>query len=339
MKKKYLRKFIALFDCLTDAGNVLSGRYDANPEKKEMIGSRVSSAYSVNRNILNDPGKEFLTKVFDEINDNLYEYSLNQAEYVRDLLRGFMNITRWLDYTSWIEWEGDTYYCRVDEKYTSASHRAALNLLFGMLERDPGDKLTEFEEYIVSCSSLLDVLAHFLDGRCLHFNMDLISIQNELGISILGARDLEGLVRAGYPDKVMQLLQSGEESQKALLESQPPEAETMLTFPEYLRHKKANELAAVCKKIFNAKQSPKAYAIMLSLLAEHQLIYLAEKQRRDFFESWYNYIGRHIPKNGNFYSINKHIDSNMNFQFINDTDALYVNLERKFDHALWKLDE
>jgi hypothetical protein len=67
MEKKYLRKFIALFDSLAEAAEILSGKYGDNQTEMESLNSTISSAYRTNCAIIDDPENKFLKKVLGEI--------------------------------------------------------------------------------------------------------------------------------------------------------------------------------------------------------------------------------------------------------------------------------
>lgn len=107
-------------------------------------------------------------------------------------------------------------------------------------------------------------------------------------------------------------------------------------FFEHLIHPKQEVLAEICRSIFNKNESAKDYAIMLCLISERGFVVIMDKKRKDFFESWYKYINRQLPKRSNFTAINKHIvDKSANgFVFKNEDDTDYYNLKEAFDKAL-----
>ena len=107
-------------------------------------------------------------------------------------------------------------------------------------------------------------------------------------------------------------------------------------FSEYFVPKNQNELAEICKSIFNKNDRPKDYAIMTCLLSEKGFIVVSNKGRKDFFCAWYKYINRPLPKRCNFQAINGHIaDKAANgFVFKNEDDMDYLSLKNAFEKAL-----
>jgi hypothetical protein len=106
-------------------------------------------------------------------------------------------------------------------------------------------------------------------------------------------------------------------------------------FHEFLNHNKKENFAKVCKELFNANNSPKDYAIMLCLLSEEGIVTIPNRGRSSFFSAWYKYIDKILPKNKNFYAINKFIDdkSGNGFVFKDESDQDYCfiknNLNKK----------
>lgn len=217
MKKKQLRKFIALFDRLPEAAGILSGRYDNDQTEKDDLSSTVSEAYQAIRDIVEDPELKFLTKVFDEIDDNLYDYNSCCDKYIKDLLSGFAWIAPFLEFSPKMEWMNlDDESCPEDEQNCFPLYIATLSLI-SQAENLAGheDELTGAEKYILACSNLLQNFAESLDARCLRFDLDFPAIQDELNIYIQTNRDLEKLALSGYMDKVKMLV-SKEKAQMAL---------------------------------------------------------------------------------------------------------------------------
>jgi len=107
-------------------------------------------------------------------------------------------------------------------------------------------------------------------------------------------------------------------------------------FQNHLRHNEPGKLAEICKSIFNRNSSKKDYSIMLCLLSEHGLILTPNLKRSDFYLSWYGLINEQLPKNNNFYGINKHIvdKSVSGFVFHDEADQDYCHLKSTFEEAL-----
>ncbi len=338
MEKKYLRKFGSLFDCLPDADEILSGKHNENQDVNNLLIQKVSSAYIINRNIIEDTQYKFLKHVFDEIDNNLYQYPLSREDYIKDLLRVFINILPYLDPATDIEWVRfkNSAFSHQDMDFP-AFYGATLQLLVGLDDRfnQKGDDLTEVENYVLSCSALLFCFSGYLDSRCLHFDLDLFAIQTEINIFICRERDIDGLFLSGYEDKLLPIMMKEKPLPKALPGVRPLQIKTSKSFPDHLMVKKPLKLAAICEKIFNRHESPKDYAIMLCLLVEHKFIAIQNRGRSDFFRSWYTFINRPVPNN--FEAENKHIDIKDGFCFYNDNDLDYKNLKMYFNKSLQDL--
>ena len=106
-------------------------------------------------------------------------------------------------------------------------------------------------------------------------------------------------------------------------------------FHSHLNHSLPEELAEICKTIFNRNSSPKDYAIMLCLLSESGIVLIPNKKRTDFYLSWYSFIGEPLPKKNNFYGINKNIvdKSVSGFVFHDEADQDYCHLQSTFEQA------
>lgn len=100
--------------------------------------------------------------------------------------------------------------------------------------------------------------------------------------------------------------------------------------------KKAYPLA----NFFFNNHSPKEFAIMFCLLIKRGFLSIPDKRRSNYYNSWYNFINRPLPKRNNFNSINKHIefshDKGLHF---NEHDPDFKRLEQNFNQALIKINE
>ena len=107
-------------------------------------------------------------------------------------------------------------------------------------------------------------------------------------------------------------------------------------FFNYLIHDNPLELANVCKSIFNKNSSPKDFAIMLCILSEKGLINIQNRNRKKFFEAWYQFINKQLPLNRNFEALNKYIiDKAANgFVFKDETDMDFCSLRDIFTKSL-----
>lgn len=87
------------------------------------------------------------------------------------------------------------------------------------------------------------------------------------------------------------------------------------------------------KKIFNEKESPKIYAIMTCLLVHFRIIFIESRGRKNFYRSWYDFIGKAHPNNER-YSSDDFIDSNVKSEFgitfLYQKDSDYLRLQRIF---------
>lgn len=343
MEKKYLRKFIALFDSLPEADLFLSVEYDCQPEVDLIqsvkyvtehhaeIKSNILSANATNQGVLYDDEKKLLTKLYDEIDNNLYNYPLSREVYVKDLLRAFIHVAPFLD--------TKVNYKDYEFRLNCPVYTGAARKVLGRFTKDPEENFIEFsevEEYVLSCFELLSYFADYLDSRCLHFYMDLFEIQEDINIFINRYRINWQLEYTGLDKKSRQILMKEERNQEALSLARPPIFKTIKNFPAHLIHKQPLKLAAVCKNLFNLHESPKDYAIMLCLLVEHKYTSIQDRKRSDFFRSWYSFINREIPSN--FEAENKYIDVTKDGTcFYNDNDVDYKGLKKFFNESLQEL--
>lgn len=95
------------------------------------------------------------------------------------------------------------------------------------------------------------------------------------------------------------------------------------TFQEYFNNKYLERLV-ILKKIFNENQSPKVYAMMLSILTQKRIVTIESRGRTNFYKSWYDYIEKNYPERANFSAINDYIDSKEDgFSYKYETDPDY----------------
>ena len=336
MKKQCFRQFNALFDCLQIADLILSGNSDRSNKTKRQLNSEIVKATAeINQVIWEDFGKGYLSKVFDEIDDNLYTHPLNQKEYIEDLLRELKKTASYLDEEKYCPYEEQ--YQPEDQDFIVVDLDRQYDATCKYLSRFKTEHKTvvvEFlpvaERYVLYSKLLMSCFFKLLDGRCVNFGLDLMEIQKETNIFIQRSRYVDGLINAGYCNKVQQLGIEKNPVQKPLSASSPPIIEGK-PFPGYLLHPNPGLVAALCCKLFDTGHSPKDYAIMFCLLSQHGLIIIRERQRKFFFKAWYEFIGRGFSDKENFYAINKFIEVKPDCVcFKNDRDHDYHELEKKF---------
>lgn len=334
MKKKQVRKFIALFECLPLAGEILSGETVRGQDTVSKITRALQSA----REIRDDPHNRFMINLFDEIDHNLYHLPDSRLEpYVADILRGLTDISLFLCYPPGAPLPANLAVTAGDPQNDLPLPCLATLRQLTALQEDTDiddESLSDVAKYVFSCYALLLFFSKTFDARCLHFKLDLYEIQERLGIYIPCNRDYNELINAGYWDKVLEEVSKDETPAKALPENSAPESTQVRPFTDWLHHKNPEKLASVCKQVFDTDHRPKDYAIMLCLLHQNDYIRLPEKHRTGFYDSWYAFIGKPFPKNHNYYSINKHIDTNDGFQVINDEEPYYLNIKTLFDRKL-----
>jgi len=273
MEKKLLREFVALFELLPKAELILS-------EHTEWLRQDVMDAQleilETNNKIeqIHFPKGPFLTALYDEINDNLYEHPLNQREYIEDLVISFKDLAPFIDEEEYYKDE------EVDPgwSYHQFTNYGATRKLWSRyaedFERYAIDHYSNTEQYVLNCYCLMYTFFSFLDARCVHFKFDLLKIQKEMNIYLNRRRYVDHLVDAGYADKVKQLGLTDEYKEiKALPENTnvskvsaapAPEEQKINDFPGWLQHDHPDVLAALCKEIFDGKYHPKDYAIVTS---------------------------------------------------------------------------
>jgi hypothetical protein len=289
MKKKQLRKLISLFEFVPLAGEILSGK-----RVPEATAFQISEALQPLREIRDDTANTFMVKVFDEINHNLYYLPDSRMEYyVEDILRGLAGVSPFLCYPFGVPWS-EIFTGTPDGPQNDFPDEclATLRLLSGLGEDTDidDDRLSDAEKYLFSCYALLLFFSRTFDSRCLHFKLNLDEIQDRLGIYIPCNRNYIDLVNAGYWDKVLEDVSKNEIPPKALPEHAARERPKIKPFTEWLNHKKPEKLASICKYVFDAKHRQKDYAVMLCLLHQYDYIDLNKKHRKDFYDSWFDFI-------------------------------------------------
>ena len=347
MKKKRLREFIALFQCLPDAELILSDNTNrlqkSLPETEKEICSLKDKTWD-----MNGPDDPFMTFLFDEIDDNLYKHPLNQREYIEDILIIFKELARFIDEEKYYKDEDENWMWRRYSDYGAT--RKLIYMFIENAERYGFDHYSGIEQYVIYSYCLMSNFFDFLDGRCIHFKLDLMQIQKEMNIFLSRRRVVRNLMDDGYASKIKLLgirdewdadkaVPENSSAMKALPPASAPEEQKINDFKDWLNHNNPNALAALCRELFNRRQSPKIYAVMVCLLCMKKIIVFNEKRRRNFYESWYAYINRPLPANNNYEAINKHLDVSPGINFINDTDPDYINLRRKFEKGLLELNK
>jgi hypothetical protein len=329
MKRKSMQKFIALFDHLPDADNVLSGKYIRNRRERLDICAKLKTAHDQIFDLLFNSRGIFLEKVTGEINDNLYKYPLSREDYIKDLLRSFAAEIKILD--KWI-FRGVFEVKPGDPLYDKESKQKSY--VFQSIEDGEDKDKKAAADYIMACSTALWMFSDKLDARCLHFSLDLMDIQKEVGIFIHKHRALWTL-GARYKDKIKWLEEKAGIAPKAKPDSDTPAAKPVKSFPDWLKHDKRDELAVICKKIFNDNESPKEYAVMFCLLSSLRIILIARGQRKEFYKAWYAFIGKPFDPGSNYYAINKYIVEKPKDGFcFNGVEKDFSDLAIRFSEAL-----
>lgn len=108
----------------------------------------------------------------------------------------------------------------------------------------------------------------------------------------------------------------------------------IVNFPE-LFSLQDQYVSEICKKVFG-KKKPKDFAIMFCILTDMNFLTISNRDRANYFKSWYQFINKTLPKNNNFWSINKHIiDKAANgLVFKDETDADFINCKYVFEEEL-----
>lgn len=329
MKTKQLRKFTALFDHLRDADDILSGKYKRKRRERLDICVRLKDAAAEINDLLFDSQDKFLEKITDEINDNLYKYPLSREEYIKDLLRSFAGAVQVFD--KWV-YSDVLELTPADDLYDPDSR--SNSYVFQSIEKGEDRNTNVVTDYVMACSMSLWMFSEKLDKRCLHFSLDLMDIQKDLGIFIHKHRVLWTL-GVGYDDKIKWIQEKAGTAPKALPDSNTPETKPAKSFHDWLKHDKRDELAEICKNIFNEYESPKHYAIMLCVLSSLRFVMIVRGQRKEFYKAWYTFIGKPFAPGSNFYAINKYIVEKPKDGFcFNGVEKDFSDLAIRFEEAL-----
>jgi hypothetical protein len=131
MKKKYLRQFFNLFGALSEAGLILSGRYDDNPEQKNMMSDIVNEEYNNINKLLSQPVQSnLMLDLIDEIEKNLYRHPDCREIYLKDIIRFFVDVVPYLDIDADIKWlTGSISGFRIGNSTFSKSHGVTIALI------------------------------------------------------------------------------------------------------------------------------------------------------------------------------------------------------------------
>jgi hypothetical protein len=76
---------------------------------------------------------------------------------------------------------------------------------------------------------------------------------------------------------------------------------------------------------------------MFSLLVKKDLLTIPDRKRRDYYKSWYEYIGKDFPDRDNFTAINQHLHYESNKLCFDESDIDYINYSKNFDKRTSKM--
>ncbi len=186
--------------------------------------------------------------------------------------------------------------------------------------------LSDYYKYVILSYYIFDYHFYDIQTCCLKYNLDFFKFCREIHFSI---ELIDIAVTQHYMDTEV-LIHSKNDLEKKV------ENKKIKPFPEYLLHEKRNELAEICKNVFNKGQSPKEYAIMFCLLSDKGFVTVPKNRRKNHYMAWYIFINKPFPKNNNFYSINKFIfEKGINGLFFKDEcDPDLLQLESTFDKII-----
>lgn len=252
-------------------------------------------------------GKKYIDPFSQELNKNLLEKETNDSK--RDILKHYID-----------EFSRAEFFFEKEKNI----FREKENILddfdeYGIHQSLKNSQLSDFYIYVLVSYYIFN--AHFYDIQncCRKYKIDFFDICRELHFKW----DLiDTKITLEYRQTENHLL---EKSKKFKIEP----------FPHYIK-KNSAEVSSLCKEIFNNNISPKEYAIMFCLLTDKGLIEIPNKSRKKYYIAWYNFIDVPLPKNENFYAINKYIvDKALNgLVFQDETDNDYVSLRATFEKAL-----
>lgn len=223
MEKKYLNEFVSLFKYLSDAAGIIEencNSVDVPPEHrdgyeklKRLQGEKIEETYSRIIDIRSNTNSGFMADLTNEIEENLYKYPQNQDVYIKSIIRQFSEILPYFDIPStpqlWdlsFDWEKDNI------KIGGRTYGQWINYVFKIqIEyfKVVREKFTIAEHYIISSGDLLRVFYIFVDAKCLDFEIDLMTLQQDLNIYLFRHRDTHHktwLDDLGYREKLNGIL-------------------------------------------------------------------------------------------------------------------------------------
>jgi hypothetical protein len=204
LRNKYLHEFAGLFLRLNEADCILEGRLYHDPQLKESYNDIVENEFARIRKyytpfrFYEDP----LYCLLDELENDFYKYPDERYAYLKDIISYFVNIMPHIEkYMGKNHFTNHLNQFRIDYATNFKLHPIPYQSTNDLSAAHIWGKST-VELYVISCISVIDKFATFLDAKCLNFNIDLEELQQDLGIFLFRTRNYTSLNIIGYGNKV-----------------------------------------------------------------------------------------------------------------------------------------
>lgn len=185
MEKKLYKEFLSLFWFLPEAGSIIS---EDNAYHDELRLKLISGMQQFTEKILLShlPNES----LFDEIKENLIISTIDKKAFLSCILSDFKDISAYLNIRADKEYcsfyghpalkIGDIYY----SEYHISTHKLLERHCHWIKPVLEYDKTTIPEKYIIQCHHAYNTFFRCLDELCLLFQINLTTVQKELGLQI-----------------------------------------------------------------------------------------------------------------------------------------------------------
>jgi hypothetical protein len=255
---KYLNKFINLFSFLDFAANYLEE--PEAPYLKKEYDNFIEYMKSLAIEMTQSPAQseKFLFKdLKKEIKDNLYSLTHDKDVYVKDIIRKFVDISRYLDISAKEEYSNpesinpETIYYFSDRDVQSDSSLFTLKLISKYNQKKFPIQDYSVEQYVLVCFEALKAFSIHLDALCISFGLKLPQLQDQLGIYIFKQRNIQKLIDLGYENEL-----------KTSFEYEQFVQNNRTAFLS-LKHKSSKVLLRDCKTIQTVKSTERLFRVCL----------------------------------------------------------------------------
>ncbi|NDV82232.1 hypothetical protein [Bacteroides sp. 51] len=188
MEKQYLSQFLSVFFALSDAATLETEQLDERWVKYHTNNLKRCSDEAYKLNTI-PRSSTLLDDVIKEVESNFYKYPESRETYLKQILRSFYDISIYLNISipkEYIEMNGSVWLKIGNTRY-SPRHAYCHNLLERYCRwEEPGlnyEDANMSESYIIHCHSIFDSFWLWIDEMCIDFDIDLIKIQEQIGLT------------------------------------------------------------------------------------------------------------------------------------------------------------